>query len=200
MSKEIFAIDPGNTLSGVVSYIKDDKECPVVDPGKVDNLVVVDKIKEFIARYDPDSGSTIAIEFPQPRGQLASKELFKMIFWVGRFYEIARALGLPDRAVRLCNRLDVKMHLCGDNRVKDGQVRQAVIDRFGGRDSISSHVCQHCKGKGGAGRGKERKYCGNCGGSGEVTPGVLYRVSEDAWQALALAITFEETGKYIDTI
>lgn len=195
---KIFAIDPGSSLSGIVTYDKD-AESQVKDPGKLDNLVVVDLIRSFAADFQEGKG-VIVIEFPQPRGQLASKELFQMIFWVGRFYEIARAAGLPSSAVRFCDRKDVKMALCGSNSVKDKQIRQAIIDRFGGQDSLSGKICRACKGAGGRGRGAKRQYCGNCDGTGEVTPGELNTMNADSWQALAVAIMFDETGKHLDNI
>lgn len=57
----------------------------------------------------------------------------------------------------------VKMHLCGRNNAKDANIRQSVIDRFGpGKDKAI---------------GKKH------------SPGPLYGVKADVWQALALALT-----------
>jgi len=52
-------------------------------------------------------------------------DVFDTVFWSGRFVE---AWG-GDFA--MVPRLDVKMHLCHTARAKDGNVRQALIDRFG---------------------------------------------------------------------
>lgn len=64
-------------------------------------------------------------------------------------------------------RKDVKMHLCGSMRAKDSNIRQALIDRFG--------------------PSKERAI-GN-----KANPGPLYGFRKDMWQALAVAVTYEET-------
>jgi hypothetical protein len=53
-------------------------------------------------------------------------EVFETIYWSGRF---AEAYGVEHDA--RITRIDVKMHLCHSPRAKDGNVRQALIDRFG---------------------------------------------------------------------
>ncbi|RFA24437.1 hypothetical protein CAI21_21685 [Alkalilimnicola ehrlichii] len=63
-------------------------------------------------------------------------------------------------------RKDVKMHLCQSPRAKDANIRQALIDRFGpGKDKAI---------------GKK------------ASPGPLYGFKADMWQALAVAVTYEE--------
>jgi hypothetical protein len=62
---------------------------------------------------------------------------------------------LPRRAVKLA--------LCGDSRAKDANIRQALIDRFGGKDAA-------------VGR--------------KAAPGPLYGISRDVWSALAIAVTY----------
>jgi hypothetical protein len=62
-------------------------------------------------------------------------------------------------------RREVKTNLCGSMKAKDGNVRQALIDRFGGKEKAI---------------GKKK------------TPGPLYGFSADVWQALAVAITFAD--------
>jgi len=56
----------------------------------------------------------------------------------------------------------VKMHLCGQARAKDANIRQALIDRFGGAAAIGR----------------------------KAAPGPLYGISGDVWQALGLAVTW----------
>jgi hypothetical protein len=77
--------------------------------------------------------------------------------WVGRFIEMSVA----DAA--LMPRKDVKLHLCGQTRAKDSNIRAALIDRFGGKEKAI---------------GKK------------ASPGPLYGLKADAWQALALAVTW----------
>src|SRR3990167_6090451 len=58
-------------------------------------------------------------------------------------------------------------HLCHDSRAKDGNIRAALIDRFG--------------------PGKDRAI------GRKATPGPLFGVSSDVWSALAIAVTFTDT-------
>lgn len=74
----------------------------------------------------------------------------------------------PGKLLRV-KRSEVKRHLCGSLRAKDANVRQAIIDRYGGQAAIGR----------------------------KATPGPLYGVTSHAWAALAVAITAREMG--IDT-
>jgi len=64
-------------------------------------------------------------------GMPAGKTVFDTCVWIGRFTEAFGA----DRTEYVL-RPTVKAHLCGSARAKDGNVRQALIDRFGGEVSI----------------------------------------------------------------
>jgi hypothetical protein len=63
-------------------------------------------------------------------------------------------------------RHEVKMFWCNSTRANDSNIRTAVIDRYGGK----------------------HKAIGN-----KRSPGPLYGISRDRWQALALAICYSET-------
>ena len=52
-------------------------------------------------------------------------EVFETVYWSGRF---AEAYGVEH--VERITRVDVKMHLCHTSRAKDGNIRQALIDRL----------------------------------------------------------------------
>ncbi len=58
-------------------------------------------------------------------GMPVGREVFETCFWTGRFIE--RSGG----NMALLERLKVKQHLCHDSRAKDGNIRQALIDRIG---------------------------------------------------------------------
>jgi len=60
-------------------------------------------------------------------GMPVGKEVFETCVWIGRFMQVWHD---PD-AVRLIYRRDVKLHLCGSARAKDGNIRQALIDKLG---------------------------------------------------------------------
>ena len=79
------------------------------------------------------------------------------VLWTGRFAEAAQRVPvvlLPRRAVKLA--------LCGDSRAKDANIRQALIDRFGGSAAVGR----------------------------KAAPGPLYGISRDVWSALAIAVTY----------
>jgi hypothetical protein len=107
-------------------------------------------------------GEKVAIEMIASYGMPVGREVFETCVWIGRFIQASKT---PD-AVRLVYRRDVKMHLCGSSKAKDGNVRQAMIDMFprtGGGATPQIGV--------------------------KKKPGPLYGVSTHAWPALAVCIT-----------
>lgn len=145
----LLAIDPGTTHSGYV----------VIDADGVQLSGVVEnsELFELIAAH----GSNIAIEMIASYGMAVGREVFETCLWIGRFIQAAG----PDR-VRLVYRKDVKMHLCGSPRAKDANIRQALIDRWGGKAEAVGTVKK---------------------------PGPLYGVKSHAWAALGVAVTAMET-------
>lgn len=65
----------------------------------------------------------VAVEWIESFGMAVGREVFETVFSIGRMAM------LTD--VRLVPRRDVKLHICGSPRAKDGNIRQALIDRFG---------------------------------------------------------------------
>ena len=170
-------IDPGSTQSGYV--IIDERDNSIVGSGKLDNSILMGMIDEF--------KSAVIIETPYPRGQTPSWQLFETCIWIGRMKQIALDQHIP---VHHMDRNDVKRHIAGGTRAKDGDIRRAVIARYGGEPALKRGKCKQCKG-----RGTVRKItCSSCKGSGRVTKGVLADITADAWQALAMAITYREIG------
>lgn len=155
----LLAIDPGNRLSAYVVY----------DAGKVLGFAKLpnSELLDFIDReHDPERAlgiGDVVIEQVACMGMAVGEEVFETCVWTGRFWEAA------DRAsmhVHRIKRGQIKLHLCGNMRAKDPNIRQALIDRFGGSEAI--------------GRKK--------------TPGPLYGVSGDVWAALAVAVTWADTS------
>lgn len=101
---------------------------------------------------------TVVIEKVESYGMAVGAEVFETVWWAGRFAEAST----PTPVVMLPRRT-VKLELCGSSRAKDANVRQALIDRFGGA----------------AAKGTKHE------------PGPLYGVSNDVWSALAIAVTYE---------
>lgn len=148
----VLAIDPGPEQSAWVLW---DGEC-VAKHAKESNALVRDRLAlRFRGVHD------VVIEQIASYGMPVGAEVFETCVWTGRFWEAAG----PCVAVHLRPRRDVKLHLCGQVRAKDSNIRQALIDRFGGKDQAI---------------GKK------------ATPGPLYGLRADEWQALALAVTFHD--------
>src|SRR5579872_18085 len=116
----ILAIDPGPTESAWVLW--DGTRLDVF--AKEPNGTVLEKVRQF-------SGKTAAcvIEQIASFGMTVGAEVFETVYWSGRFAE-AYGAGRAHRIPRLA----VKLHVCHDSRAKDGNIRQALIDQFGGKD------------------------------------------------------------------
>lgn len=74
---------------------------------------------------DESSPPRLVIEMPYMGGMPAGREVFHTCRWVGRFEQL---WAVP---VTLLERREIKMHLCGRNNAKDGNIRQALIDKLG---------------------------------------------------------------------
>lgn len=148
------AIDPGNTQSGYV-FLRDGK--PLMH-GIVANKELLRGIDQFF-RADPDNEKRVACEIMYPRGMPMSGESMETLIWSGRFIE--RCADGWNKTVQRVNRHHVKLHLCGSAAAKDGNVRQAIIDRFGGKEFAIGRKAQK---------------------------GPLYGVSSHVWAALAVGL------------
>jgi hypothetical protein len=106
----------------------------------------------------------LVIEMVASYGMPVGKEVFETCVWIGRFIQAS-----PCQTERM-SRMFVKMHLCHDSRAKDGNIRQAIIDRY---PATGGGKCPQI--------GTKKK------------PGPLYGISKDLWSALALALTYQDT-------
>ena len=152
----ILAIDPGNEQSAFVRF---DWQCGVpVAFNKLPNEQALVLFEEQY-RQCPDE---LVIEMIASYGMPVGREVFETCVWIGRFVQAWRG------RASLVYRRDVKLHLCGQARAKDGNIRQALIDRYGGKDKAI---------------GKK------------ASPGPLYGISADVWSALAVAVTWSDQQK-----
>lgn len=151
----VLAIDPGPTASAFVLFDGD----RVLDQGHLDNEALLERL---IAREFGPAGYVTAIEQIESMGMAVGRETFETVFWSGRF---AQATCRPfDRVTRR----DVKLHLCGTMRAKDQHVRQALLDKFGGRRAAMGR---------------------------KASPGPLHGVGSHRWAAVAVAVTWWETKR-----
>lgn len=119
----ILAIDPGTTES---AYCLWDGRT-ILAKGKVPNVEIA-----WVIGHTCLQAESFAIEMigHYGTGMPAGSEVFETCVWIGRFYEWWM-LNHPKSLPALVKRGKVKLHLCGTARAKDGNVRQALIDRFG---------------------------------------------------------------------
>ena len=141
----VLAIDPGPEESAFVAW--DGKELRAF--AKVKNGELLSQI--------PGSCDRCVIEKVASFGMPVGAEVFETVYWSGVF---AHAFGLA-RVDRI-TRNEIKNHLCHSSRAKDGNIRQALIDRFGGPAAIGK----------------------------KASPGPLYGLAGDTWSALAVAVTW----------
>jgi hypothetical protein len=143
----VLAIDPGSAQS---AWLRFDGERPQGFAIAANDILV----RALRTGGLPD---VVVIEKVESYGMAVGAEVFDTVLWAGRFAEAAHRVPvvlLPRRAVKLA--------LCGDSRAKDANIRQALIDRFGGSAAVGR----------------------------KAAPGPLYGISRDVWSALAIAVTY----------
>lgn len=181
-SQHIIGIDPGNEKS---AWCVLQDGVPVVF-AKERNEAILERM--YFADWKGCEPGTACIEMVQCLGMAVGFEVFDTAFWTGRFVQ-----AWPGEPMERLLRTDVKLHLCHSMRAKDSNIRQALIDRFGGDSkAIGGKKCGKCKGKGWVGRG--RPTCDVCDGEKwEHPPGPLHGISVDVWAALAVGVTYFDT-------
>lgn len=112
-AKVTVGIDPGPRESAYVAW----NGTRVIQSGDLSN--------GELAKYldSADEYTTVACEWIESFGMAVGREVFETVFAIGAFSQHA--------VLRLVPRRDVKMHLCASPRAKDGNIRQALIDRLG---------------------------------------------------------------------
>ena len=174
---KILAIDPGNEYSAYVIYttcltdLHEMREMKnVIEFGKILNEHMLNVVSTTWAEF-------LAVEMPACYGMAVGRTVFDTCRWVGRFqdrfeynnkkpsYLVYRKAQNKEHGID-----SVCMHICKNNRAKDSNIRQAIIDRYPA-----------------TGGGKTPQI------GTKAKPGPLYGVSKDVWAALAVAITFSET-------
>jgi len=115
----VLAVDPGTTESAYVVF----SSGIIRLHGKLPN----DELLRILPRLASTDGAPgIAIEMIASYGMAVGREVFETCLWVGRFIE-----RLQPAPVRLIYRNEVKSHLCHSMKAKDGNIRQALIDKLG---------------------------------------------------------------------
>ena len=150
----IIAIDPGSEQS---AFVKMDG-ARIMEFGIKENYDMRAWLHAQNHTYSWEA-APLAIEMIASYGMAVGAEVFQTCIWIGRFIE--QCNGSHQRVYRK----DVKMYLCGSMRAKDANIRQRLIDLYGGKDKAI---------------GKK------------ASPGPLYGISKDCWSALAVGVTAQK--------
>ena len=156
---KVLAVDPGHEQSAF-ALMQRENPPRILSHGLMDN----DALLQLLSTHSFD-GITLALEQIQGMGMAVGREVFETCVWSGRFIQV----WTPAQYVRIPRRW-VKQHLCGQDRAKDQNVRQAILDRFGGARA----------------RGVK------------ASPGPLYGVKADVWAAVAVGLTYFESSDHFD--
>ena len=150
----VIGVDPGPTQSAFVAL--DGKR--LLEHGIHQNHIVVAYLRTVAKNRDGNTADVVVFEQVESFGMAVGRDVFETVFETGRMFQIVAGI-----AQRLPRR-EVKLHLCHSMRAKDSNIRQALIDRFGGSKAAAIGL--------------------------KRTPGPLYGVRSHEWSALALAVTW----------
>lgn len=153
------AIDPGNTES---AYVLIDEDRRPLEFNKLDNGTLRHRLRAIDA-------DVAVIEMIASYGMAVGAEVFETCVWIGRFVERLTGARYGETDIHLVKRQPVKLHHCQSAKAKDGNIRQALVDRF-------------ALGEPNHGKGTKAR------------PGWFYGFSADVWQAYALAVYAADTG------
>jgi hypothetical protein len=133
----VLGIDPGPTESAWAIYWTDVPTNPVVCQ-KVGNETLLALLTRGTAQGSPfQAVETIVIEQIASMGMAVGQEVFETCVWSGRFWQAWEGHAPRQRQhVARVKRFEVKAHLCQNQKARDANIRQALIDRYGGSLSI----------------------------------------------------------------
>jgi len=120
MKKRILGIDPGPVISGYF-VLKDGelRERSIVSNHVLEGIC-------FTRLWD-----LVAIEWIQSYGKIVGRDIFATCLQIGRFTK-ACDMGKKKKIWKLYPRTKVRAYITGIPNAKDGDVRRALINRFGG--------------------------------------------------------------------
>lgn len=117
----VFGLDPGCDRSAIVVW----DGTKILDMGLLSND---EMLAHLIYEREALFASTpiLVLEAIQSYGMAVGMEVFRTVFWSGRFAQV-----WSPRRFEQMPRRQVKQHLCHSVRATDANIRQALIDRFG---------------------------------------------------------------------
>jgi hypothetical protein len=149
---KILAIDPGPVNSAYVLWNGETWIEASIQPNA--------DLRATLEAGDYDSA---AIEMIACYGMAVGKEVFETCLHIGRFIECC--IEATAREPKLIYRREIKMHFCNSAKAKDANIRQAILDRFGGKQVAIGL---------------------------KATPGPLYGIKSHLWAALAIALFIQD--------
>jgi hypothetical protein len=119
----LWAIDPGPSQTAFLTWL------PELG-GHVGQRAIApnDKFLSHFRKTFVPGEDEVAVEMIACYGMPVGRETFETCLIIGRIQEICEPSML---GCRLVYRKDVKMYLCGSMKAKDGNIRQALIDKHG---------------------------------------------------------------------
>lgn len=155
----VLAIDPGTFESAWVKIVNGQPHAW----GKDRNETVLRKVVMYAG-----PGAQIACEKVESYGMRVGAEVFETVRWCGRFEQafLGGSPAVSHECWHYIPRRAVKLEICGVTKANDADIRNAVMDLYGGKP-----VAVGLK----------------------ASPGPLYGMKADVWQAFALGLTYLRT-------
>lgn len=122
--RTILAVDPGNERTALIWW----QDRKIIRKGIYLNQNALCEIDDF--QCPSQTGNVIVCEMIASYGMAVGASVFETCVWIGRFWQTTSAGSWRAPFHRIFRR-EVKLHLCGSMRAKDGNIRQALIDRLG---------------------------------------------------------------------
>ena len=151
----VLAIDPGTFKSAFIVFNTQAKG--ILEAGIVDNEELEKHIRQLSWLY-----KVMVVEMVKSYGNVIGDSLLGTCVWIGRFIAYNTMAG---KDYDLIIRKEIVNRVCHNSRASDKNVRQALIDLYGGTEIA----------------------IGN-----KKSPGPLYGIKKDLWSALAIAIAWCE--------
>lgn len=161
----ILAIDPGQYDSAYVVY--DTKTAEILNFNLAKNEVIVGDIKKLGVRAQKEHKEyapidMMVLEIPKSYGMAIGDSILETCVWLGRFAQTWESFGGNHTTIP---RKTVVTQICLKPTANDSNVRQALIDKYGGKEKAIGTKAQ---------------------------PGVLKGIVNDLWAALAVAVAYGE--------
>jgi hypothetical protein len=128
----IIGIDPGTEESGFVAY--DFERRKLFDSGTLINECIVSTVPSML-KYIPyamkETRCMLSIEMPENFGMVVGYHVFETLFFIGRLYQKILDHSIPRESIHRITRGNIKYAVIGKRGCKDGDIRQAMINRYG---------------------------------------------------------------------